>query len=92
MTQYTYVEWQDIPGSHVERPNLEDMEIWKGHKVTSSHTLMSMALHKSLRERGGLLPGQATRCRVFYTADDILKETGDKQVMLLTEYKVGPKE
>ena len=91
MTQYTYVEWQDIPASHVERPNLEDMQIWKGDKVTSSHTLMSMALHKSLRERGGLLPGQATTCRVFYTSEAILKES-DKKVMLLTEYKVGPKE
>ncbi len=92
MIHYTYVEWADIPHSHTTRPKLGEMSVWKDSKGETSDLMMNMALHKSLRERGGLIPGEATRCRVFYASDKIEKKDGEPVAMLLNEYKVGPKE
>ena len=93
MIHYTYVEWADIPHSIVTRPALEDMMPWKDPKGDeSSELMMSMALHRSLRDRGGLLPGQVVNARVFYYSDKIEKKNGKPVAMLLNEYKVGPKE
>lgn len=89
MIHYTYVEWSDIPHSRVVRPALEDMTPWKDAHDEKSELMMRMALHKSLRERGGLRPGEATTCRVFYFNDKFEEKSGQPACMLLNEYRVG---
>lgn len=85
----TYVEWEHIPHSHVTRPLAENCMAWKNAK--STHEITRIALHRSIRDMGGLR--EPSKCRVFVAPDIVERqENGEPRFWLIEEFKVSPQE